>query len=1056
MNPRILLLFILCSLPAPLLAAKLELRQAGTGATEISALVGEEIEVELWVDSEKQPLSGAAVFLSFDETTFELVDQDRVPRTSGFQPFAPGAFLSNGEIYRNDLLAPEDPAAIGPGLQMDYSVVRTVEQGTGVVASFRLRARAPSHDSVVRIDENGIRETRVFLPDGSQRPFRFITPLRVAVNGISIAGLPDQLVLSRGAEHRGFRLDQLVFDPLYGPQDITWSIYPLASLSVERDPGTNTLRIVAPADASPWEQLILTATNPDGQTVADTVDIFVNAGPSLAEALASLTFAEDDRHELSLDALVDDPDTPADQLQWSATASQTLTVTIEGPPYRARLAAQPDWYGVGWAAFTVADDFGFADTAQVAITVTPVNDPPRLVAAPNVRLISGRQDSSLIVADLVADMEDPAGRLRLSWSGAAQVEVAQRGGRLVLTSRGGWTGTEEILLQVEDSDGLTDTAPLTVTVVPSLPPTLVDPPQRRGMGAGGHFVLSLDELAADPDDRDEDLTWEVSGQQQLRVQLSSARAARVEAPSTFAGIETLTFTATDPTGRSASFELLVFSAPLSGEPLISDLPEVRVPIDGVDVSLDLDDYVFDIDHEPQVMEWFVPQRDDLSVRVDPLTHVLTIAPTETTQPGPVDLRLRVYDPDGHEAVQDLRVHISGEPAGSGPSFTFDPIADIGFAPTETYAFDLDDYLTGDLDFAQIRWNVEGQDQIEVVINPVTHQVTLQANGDWTGSEQLTFVASAGDLPAQRRDVRVTVLPAGSPALPELAPLPQLSLRAGDFDQSLDLDDYVTGADPASIAWEVAGQGHVRALIDDETHLLTLTADSGWSGQEQLTLTGRDGLGNVLEGVLQVEIEAPLSDLGLRQETEVHLFAGEREIRLDLATLLSSETDFHQLAWEAEGSQALEVVYDADDEVLILRPEFPWQSSDIITLRVRDPDAGEATAQIRAQVYPADGSVGQTSPDFALAVVPNVLQPDFLDVFVLSNLPLARPPVLRLQDEIWRNLSVETRIPGIWHGSHVLRPNQEGQVEILALTIDADQQVFQSSFTLSVSAPGPNR
>ncbi|MEE3258488.1 MAG: hypothetical protein VX293_04705, partial [Candidatus Latescibacterota bacterium] len=58
------LIFVVFSLPATLLAARLELRQAGTGATATSILVGQEIEVEVWIDSESEPISGAAIFLS--------------------------------------------------------------------------------------------------------------------------------------------------------------------------------------------------------------------------------------------------------------------------------------------------------------------------------------------------------------------------------------------------------------------------------------------------------------------------------------------------------------------------------------------------------------------------------------------------------------------------------------------------------------------------------------------------------------------------------------------------------------------------------------------------------------------------------------------------------------------------------------------------------------------------------------------------------------------------------------------------------------------------------
>ena len=48
----VFLVFVVFNLPKPLLAARLELRQVGTGISETSVLVGEETEVELWVDSD--------------------------------------------------------------------------------------------------------------------------------------------------------------------------------------------------------------------------------------------------------------------------------------------------------------------------------------------------------------------------------------------------------------------------------------------------------------------------------------------------------------------------------------------------------------------------------------------------------------------------------------------------------------------------------------------------------------------------------------------------------------------------------------------------------------------------------------------------------------------------------------------------------------------------------------------------------------------------------------------------------------------------------------------
>ena len=1038
----LLLLFFIYILPPPLLAARLELRQAAGESTEISALVGEEIEIELWIDSENQPLSGAAVFLSFDDTVFELV--------AAGQPFVPGLFLGNGEIFRNDLLPDDDPAATSSGTQLDFSVVRAVDQGTGAAATFKLRALAPSRESLVRIDESGIRETRIFLPDGSQAPFRFIDPLNITVQGISLSGLPERLVLPRGAiDATTFRLDDLVFDPLYTAAEITWTVSPTTSLEISRLPEDNILQVTAPRPDSAWEQLILTATNPDGQSSSDTIDIFVAAPPVLDADLAPLAFAEDSPYELSLDDLVEDPDTPAQQLSWAGAGSHHLTVSIEGPPYRARLIPDADWSGTEFATFVVTDDFGFADTTRVAVTVQPINDPPRLLAAPNVRLTSGRQDSSLVIAELAADVEDLS--LTLSWTGADQIAIEQRDGRLVLSGADGWFGTEQIQLRVEDSGGLIDTAPLTVTVVPSVPPSLVGAPQRQGMAAGGNFILNLDDLVVDPDDTDHTLSWSITGQQQLRVLLSSSRAARIEAPADFSGVETLTFTVADPTGESTSFDLLVFTAPLSGEPLIAELPEVSLPIDGVDASLDLDDYIFDLDHESSQMEFFLPERDDLELRVDPITRVLTITPGPTARAGDLELELRIQDPDGHEAAQILRLHLTGGQQPPVATFTFAPIQPFGFDQGDSFTFDLDDYIDGEIPADQISWTHTPPEHLAVSIDSLTHQVILSTTAEWAGEESLTFIASAEGLPLQSQTVPITVRVPVVVLPPELAALPQIGLQAGAIDQSLDLDDYVANVDPATFSWEADGQRNLQIQIDPETHRVLVITDADWSGQEILILTGRDELGNRLEGVLKIDVSPPPPRLELTPITEIPIFAGEDEIRLDPSQLLDGDFDPAQLSWEAEGTRPITIVYDPVDGHLVIRPETPWESSEIITLRARDA-VNEAIGHLMAQVVPADGSVGQTTDDFQLAVLPNPLNPSYISLYVVSSSNLEKAPLLRLQEGAWIDLPVELLTPGIWQSSHALSADRQGTVEMLALTIDPDHQVLKSSYTMKIASP----
>ena len=48
----------------------------------------------------------------------------------------------------------------------------------------------------------------------------------------------------------------------------------------------------------------------------------------------------------------------------------------------------------------------------------------------------------------------------------------------------------------------------------------------------------------------------------------------------------------------------------------------------------------------------------------------------------------------------------------------------------------------------------------------------------------------------------------------------------------------------------------------------------------------------------------------------------------------------------------------------------------------------------AQVYPLDGSIGVESEDFVLVPLPNALQPDFIDLFIIDRMGTAAQPQLR--------------------------------------------------------------
>ncbi|MFC1525326.1 FlgD immunoglobulin-like domain containing protein [Candidatus Latescibacterota bacterium] len=959
----VVLVFFLCLMPDPLLAVHLELRHVDSGFSEIAVDVGDEIEVAVWLDSDGEAISGAAVFLSFDEAIFALVDEDRQPRQAGFQPFSPGSFLQNGEIFRNALLDADDPAAAVAGAQLDYSVVRALDEGSGPAATFRLRALAPARQTSVRIDESGIRETRYFTPDGSHQSFRFISPMAVQVRGIGIEGLPSRLILSRGqVDSTTIQLDELIFDPVYAPSEISWEVSTGSLLTVEQRAEGNRVVVAAPASTSLWERLSLTATNPDGQAATAFVDIFVNAGPSLPRDYQPIVVEEDGSLELPLAPIADDPDTPPDRLEWTVSSGPELVTTVIGPPAALLIRPAPDWSGTTEITLTVADDYAFADTVAIAVTVAGSNDAPRILASPNVRLTRGRSDSTLVLSELVQDAEDDLTEMLIRWSGEHHVTIEMRSGRLILTAPPVWVGEEVIEFEAIDSGGLAAAAPLTVTVVPSLAPALLEVPERLGLPAGDYAVLDLASMVDDPDDVAASLQWQVSGQRDLQVLLSAAGEARIEAPDDFAAPEVLRFAVFDPTGEKASFDLTVYAAAPDGSPAIAPLPEVSVPAGGIDASIDLDEYIFDLDHGSADMEWFLPSQDGLTIRVDPGSHVLTVAAADSAPSGLLTLQLRARDPTGREATQFLAIRVTAK--GEGPP-----------------------------------------------VDPDSNEAA------------------------------------------SLMPLPTLRVPAGEFDQSLRLDDYVAGVDASLLTWEVSGQHHSQVYVDPLTRVLTVIADASWTGPEILIIRGVDPWGDVVEGLLGIQILPATPSLRLRDLTEADALVGDLGVYVDPSSLLDGHADPLGLTWEVESP--LEASLDPDSGLLAIAGiSLDAVGTQLIDIVARDGVGNDASGHLLVHVRPADGSYGIDSDSLQVRVVPNAIQPDFLDIYVVSEFGSELSPRLRLRDSEWADLPVDTSGVGIWHGRHVLRPGMEGSVELLALAMDPHQGVVKSRFGMEVGTVLP--
>ncbi|HAV1369273.1 TPA: tandem-95 repeat protein, partial [Vibrio parahaemolyticus] len=206
---------------------------------------------------------------------------------------------------------------------------------------------------------------------------------------------------------------------------------------------------------------------------------------------------------------------------------------------------------VGKDTFTyVVTSGGVSESTTVTVNVTPVNDAP--VAKDD---IATTQEDTAVTIDVLSNDTDVDGD-KLSIQSAtvpeAQGKVEIVDGKLVFTPAENFNGHAEITYTVTDG-ALTDQATVKVTVnavndTPVVESNIADQALAEDFTP---YTIDLNTAFSDVDNVDGELTFSVSGNSNIQVAIVNG-IATITPTADWNGSETLTFTATDPSGESVS------------------------------------------------------------------------------------------------------------------------------------------------------------------------------------------------------------------------------------------------------------------------------------------------------------------------------------------------------------------------------------------------------------------------------------------------------------------------------------------------------------------------
>ena len=251
------------------------------------------------------------------------------------------------------------------------------------------------------------------------------------------------------------------------------------------------------------------------------------------------------------------------------TAQAAVAVTVlpvNDPPRAVEYTPALDFHGPDRFTYVMGDGSGLTAQAAVAVTVLPVNDPPRAVND----AAETAEDTPVTIAVLTNDSDadgDPLALVETSAPAHGSARLTDAGA-VVYTPEPDYHGSDRFTYVVGDGSGQTAQAAVAVTVLP-----VNDPPQALGVIPdqtleAGDGPASLD-LSPFFEDRDGDDLGYAAVASEPAVALSLAGATltlTVARP----GAATVTVTAQDPGGLTATQAFLVTTTDRQARGVVED------------------------------------------------------------------------------------------------------------------------------------------------------------------------------------------------------------------------------------------------------------------------------------------------------------------------------------------------------------------------------------------------------------------------------------------------------------------------------------------------------
>ncbi|HCG8423137.1 TPA: tandem-95 repeat protein [Vibrio parahaemolyticus] len=689
----------------------------------------------------------------------------------------------------------------------------------------------------------------------------------------------------------------------------------------------NGIATISPtADWNGSETLTFTATDPSGEsisqtvnfTVAPVVDIVADTAtvvedtPTIIKVLGNDTFEGTDK-VVSLDTN-------------NGPANGTVSVNPDGS---VTYTPNDNYHGADSFTYIVTSG-GVSESTTVSVDVTPVNDAP--VAKDD---IATTQEDTAVTIDVLPNDTDVDGD-KLSIQSAsvpeAQGKVEIVDGKLVFTPAENFNGDAEITYTLTDG-ALTDQATVKVTVnavndMPVVESNIADQALTEDFTP---YTIDLNTAFSDVDNVDGELTFSVSGNSNIQVAIVNG-IATITPTADWNGSETLTFTATDPSGESISQTVNFTVAPVAdivadSVTVVEDTPTI-IKVLGND-TFEGDDKVVSLDTNNGPANGTVSINPDGSVTYTPNDNYHgTDSFTYIVTSGGVS--------------ESTTVNVDVTPVNDAP------VAKDDIATTQEDTAVTIDVLSNDTDVDGDKLSIqsatvpEAQGKVEIVDG----KLVFTPAENFNGHAEITYTVTDGQLTDEAK-VTVTVNPVNDAPTIKVDAVESITEDAVSTDTvvaTLTVRDTDTLEDQLTVSLENNSNGYfvlvgnevkltqagVDAVNNDELNLKDLTISASVSDGVNPTANDSDSL------VVNRVNDAPTVENAI----------ADQELSEDFATYTIDLNDAFK-----DSDSALNLSVSGNSNVLVsiengiatISPTADWNGSETLTFTATDP-SGESISQ----------------------------------------------------------------------------------------------------------------